>query len=60
MPGYNVAYVANLSYDLGTDAVKTLFEGLQIERVRLHTDRESGKSRGFAHVHFKDEESVDK
>lgn len=58
MPGYNVAYVANLAYELGPDAVKEVFKGLAVERVRLHTSKQTGKSRGFAHVHFANEESL--
>lgn len=31
-----------------------------MQLVRLHTDKESGRSRGFAHVHFADEASLDR
>jgi nucleolin len=30
-----------------------LFEGYDVTKVRLHTDKETGKSKGFAHIHFK-------
>lgn len=29
-------------------------------QVRLHTDKESGRSKGYAHVHFPDEASLEK
>ena len=55
-----MAYVANLAYELGPDAVREVFKGMIVERVRLHTDKKTGRSRGFAHVHFGDEESLDR
>jgi RNA recognition motif-containing protein len=39
--------------------VKALFAAHGVTKVRLHTDKDTGKFRGFAHVHFKDEASLD-
>jgi RNA recognition motif-containing protein len=33
---------------------------LLLLQVRLHTDKATGKSKGYAHVHFADEAGLDK
>jgi hypothetical protein len=33
---------------------------LLLLQVRLHTDKATGKSRGYAHVHFADEAGLDR
>jgi len=60
-PGYCVAYVGNIAFEAGPDEVAALFAGCGggAARVRLHTDRLTGASRGFAHVHFTDEAGLD-
>ncbi|KAK9798166.1 hypothetical protein WJX73_004116 [Symbiochloris irregularis] len=58
--GYNVAYVGNLPFDASVQQLKEAFHGCSVTRVRLHTDRHSGQSKGFAHVHFADEASLDR
>ena len=58
--GYHVAYVGNLSFDASDTEVQQLFPDCNVTKVRLHTDKVTGKSRGFAHVHFLDEEGLDK
>lgn len=58
--GYNVAYVGNIAFEASPDDIKTLFEPYGVTVVRLHTDKDTGKPKGYAHVHFKDEESLDK
>lgn len=57
--GYDVAYVGNIAYEADEDAVRALFEPFGVTKVRLHTDKDTGKPKGFAHVHFKDEPSLD-
>eukprot|EP00890_Picochlorum_soloecismus_P004224 jgi/Picsp_1/4802/NSC_02170-R1_protein len=58
--GYNVAYVGNIAFEASSEAVKALFEPYGVTLVRLHTDKDTGKPKGYAHVHFRDEESLDK
>ncbi len=44
-------YVGNLSWNATEDEVRQLFEGVgTVEEVALITDRETGRSRGFAFV----------
>lgn len=59
-PGYNVAYVGNISFDVDDAAIAAFFEGCGVSKVRLHTDKETGRSKGYAHVHFEDEEGLDR
>lgn len=57
--GYNVAYVGNIPYDADEAVLKALFEPYGMTVLRLHTDKDTGRPKGYAHVHFKDEASVD-
>lgn len=57
--GYNVAYVGNIAFEASSEAVKALFEPYGVTLVRLHTDKDTGKPKGYAHVHFKYVEYVD-
>ena len=58
--GYNVAYVGNIAFEAGESDLRELMSDCTITKVRLHTDKETGKFRGYAHIHFADEESLDK
>ena len=58
--GYNVAYCGNLAYEVTRDDLIRLFKPYKSRKVRLHTDKDSGKAKGFAHVEFPDAESVKK
>jgi RNA recognition motif-containing protein len=49
-------YVSMVSCGSVLQILKTIQELLQ---VRLHTDKASGQSKGYAHVHFKNEESLE-
>jgi nucleolin len=60
VPGYNVAYVGNIAFEASPDEIKALFEPYGVIKVRLHTDKDTGKPKGYAHVHFKDAEGLDK
>lgn len=55
-----MAYVGNVAFDANREQLKEVFEGCRVTFIRLHTDKDTGKSKGFAHVHFEDEESLDK
>jgi len=44
-------YVGNLSFDTGSDDLKTAFEQHgQVDEARVIEDRETGRSRGFGFV----------
>ena len=58
--GYHVAYVGNIAFAVGAHELHELFKECDCKKVRLHTDRHTGQSKGFAHVHFKDEAALDK
>ena len=58
--GYNVAYIGNIAFEAGEDDLRELMSDCTITKVRLHTDRASGRFKGYAHVHFADEESLDR
>jgi RNA recognition motif-containing protein len=50
----NRLYVGNLSYDATEDSLRTCFaECGEVSEVRIITDRETGRSRGFAFVTMK-------
>ncbi len=57
--GYHVAYVGNIAFAVGAPELHELFKECNVKKVRLHTDRHTGQSKGFAHVHFKDEAALD-
>ena len=47
-------FVGNLSYQTTEEGLKAFFEadGKSIDHVKVVTDRESGRSRGFAFIEF--------
>jgi RNA recognition motif-containing protein len=52
-------YVGNLSYKTTADALRTLFaEYGEVESVNLITDRDTGRSKGFAFVEMGTEEEA--
>src|SRR6202021_3321137 len=54
-------FVGNLNFGATEDAVRSLFEAYgTVERVSLMTDRETGRSRGFAFVEMTDTEEADR
>ncbi|GMH45664.1 hypothetical protein BSKO_13621 [Bryopsis sp. KO-2023] len=58
--GYNVAFVCNVPYDVTKEDLHDVFSDVGVDYVRLHTKPDSDESRGFAHVHFRDGDSLDK
>lgn len=54
-------YVGNLSYDTTEDDIRTLFaQAGTVTEVALITDRDSGRSKGFAFVTMSSEEEAKK
>ena len=43
----------NVAWEADDKALARLFEPCGVIKVRLHTDKDTGKPKGFAHVHFK-------
>src|SRR3989338_10923627 len=53
-------YVGNLSYNTTPEDLSTLFnEYGEIDQVRLITDKETGRSKGFAFVSFKEQTAAE-
>ncbi len=54
-------FVGNLPFSITEEKLKEIFEQYgEIKSLKLITDRETGKSRGFAFVEFTDKESGNK
>lgn len=52
-------FVGNLNYDSTEDGVRGLFESHgQVSSVRIITDRETGRSRGFAFVEMPNDDEA--
>ena len=54
-------YVGNLSFEVTEDEVRQLFEEHgPVENVKIVTDRDTGRSKGFAFIEMPDDESASK
>lgn len=54
-------FVGNLSFSSGEDQVRGLFETYgTVDRVSIITDRETGRSRGFAFVEMSNDEEAER
>jgi len=54
-------FVGNLSFSSSEDAVRGLFEAYgAVDRVSIITDRETGRSRGFAFVEMSNDEEAER
>lgn len=54
-------FVGNLSFSATEDSVRTVFEPYgSVDRVSIITDRETGKSRGFAFVEMPNDSEADR
>lgn len=54
-------FVGNLSFTSTEDSVRSIFEGYgTVDRVSIITDRETGKSRGFAFVEMPNDEEANR
>lgn len=60
-PGYHRIYVGNLPWNCTDELLREFFLSVEckIKFLRMGTDKE-GNFRGFAHLHFVDEEDMDK
>ena len=51
-------YVGNLPYSMREDDLSQLFTGVgEVESVRIITDRQSGRSKGFGFVEMQEEDA---
>jgi RNA recognition motif-containing protein len=54
-------FVGNLTFDTTEDSLRELFAPLgEVQQVRIMTDRDTGKSRGFAFVEMANDEDAAK
>ena len=54
-------FVGNLTFDTTEDALRELFSPLgEVQQIRIMTDRDTGKSRGFAFVEMAQDEDATK
>ena len=54
-------FVGNLDFNASEESVRSLFERYgQVNSARIMTDRETGRSRGFAFVEMQNEEDAQK
>ena len=51
----NRLFVGNLSFNTSEDALRDLFAGHGVRSVKIMTDRETGRSRGFGFLEFADD-----
>lgn len=59
MTSKNKIFIGNLSFKMNESELEQYFSGFgNIEEVVIPTDRESGRSRGFAFVTFESQDSV--
>ena len=57
--GQHTVHVANISYDVGVDQLNELFSRVgNVSKVRVVSDKETGRSRGFGFVEFADAAGV--
>lgn len=54
------AYVGNLSWNITEKDLREFFKSSKIASIRFAIDKRTGDSRGFGHVDFEDDESLEK
>ncbi|KAM0926708.1 hypothetical protein ACQ4PT_003687 [Festuca glaucescens] len=54
------AYVGNLSWNITEKDLRDYFKSSRIASIRFALDKRTGDSRGFCHVDFEDDESLEK
>ncbi|KAL2241363.1 UNVERIFIED_CONTAM: Nucleolin 2 [Sesamum indicum] len=58
LEGYNRIYVGNLSWDVTEDDLRKLFSDCTITSIRFGEDKETGEFKGYGHVDFADNLSL--
>ncbi|KAL0332517.1 UNVERIFIED_CONTAM: protein gar2 [Sesamum calycinum] len=58
LEGYNRIYIGNLSWDVTEDDLRKLFSGCSITSIRFGEDKETGEFKGYGHVEFADNLSL--
>ncbi|ONK72864.1 uncharacterized protein A4U43_C04F24200 [Asparagus officinalis] len=53
------AYIGNLPYDVTEDDIMDFFEGSKIASIRFAFDKRTEAFRGFGHIDFEDDESLE-
>lgn len=53
-----MAYVGNVAFEATQEELQGLFAPYNCTLIRLHTDKNSGRPKGFAHAHFADRASL--
>uniref|UniRef100_A0A0D9VNV6 RRM domain-containing protein n=1 Tax=Leersia perrieri TaxID=77586 RepID=A0A0D9VNV6_9ORYZ len=54
------AYVGNLKWDVTETDLREFFKSLKIASIRFAINKRTGDSRGFCHIDFEDDESLEK
>ncbi|KAG8073234.1 hypothetical protein GUJ93_ZPchr0006g42599 [Zizania palustris] len=54
------AYVGNLKWDVTETVLRDFFKSLKIGSIRFAINKRTGDSRGFCHIDFEDDESLEK
>lgn len=54
------AYIGNLAWDVQQIDIKRFFKGCRIDSVRLALDKATGEFRGYGHVDFADDVSLER
>ncbi|KAK9741397.1 hypothetical protein RND81_03G102300 [Saponaria officinalis] len=58
--GYNRIYAGNLSWDITEDDLRKLFSDCKISAIRFGEDKNTGDFKGYAHIDFADDASLNK
>ncbi|MCO5600028.1 hypothetical protein L7F22_054136 [Adiantum nelumboides] len=58
--GYKRAYIGNLSWSVTEEDIRDFFQGCKIDKVKFSEDKATGEFRGFGHVDFADDESLER
>ncbi|KAK4416540.1 Nucleolin 2 [Sesamum alatum] len=58
LEGYNRIYVGNLSWDVTEEDLRKLFSDCTITSIRFGEDKETGEFKGYGHVDFADNLSL--
>ncbi|XP_058105621.1 phragmoplastin interacting protein 1-like [Magnolia sinica] len=53
------AYIGNLSWDVTEDDIRDCFKESKITSIRFAVDKKTGTFRGFGHIDFEDDESLE-